>query len=175
MSERIGAFETRAADQHVDGVMADIARYAAPQQLDRPFSAIVRENAGSTEFEKTLALMSVQQGLDVIFVGRIEAAFIFARDIAAKQTISTDNPRLDLAKTIARIIVDHYEMIAKLVELIRIAARERGLRVGDGAALFEKHLEAKLLRLSQLALGRCKTHFERAHPTERPLKSATPY
>ena len=171
MGERIGALEARAADHRIDAMMAHIGEYAAPQQLDRALAAILLEHAGASELQKAQARMTREQRREIIFAGRIEAALLL-RDIAAQQAIGADHLRLHLAEAVARGVIDDDEMIAEFVEAIGVAARDRGLGVGDRAALAEEDFEAQALRLADFLLAGSEPHLERSEPRERSVERA---
>ena len=166
--ERLGirAVEGGAAEHGVDPVVADIGPDAGPEEIDRPLRPVGLEHAGAAELQETLAGMPRQQGSEIEFALRIEAAEPVGGALA-HQAIGPDDLGLDAAEAAPGLVVDHQQMVASLVEPVRIAAEHPRDDIGFRRHFLIEHAVTQALRPPDLARAPRQPHLERAVPAER--------
>src|SRR5690242_8685835 len=94
--------------------------------------------------------MPRKQAGKVKLLGTIETALLL-RHVLPKQAIGANNRRtaVDRARTTA---VDNHQVITNAVEIVLVATRRPGRRIGDRSAVLVENLIAKFLQTFEVAL-----------------------
>ena len=160
---RVGALEAGAADHHIDAVLAHVRPHALPEQLERALVAVGLEHAGAAKLhEAVVAALRLDQRQDVVFALRIKTV-IEVSHLLAQHAISADHARPPPAAAVIGVaMIDHEQMVEYGIEVILVAARQHGERVGHRRHLFVEHFVAEALRLPDLTLLAREPDFERA-------------
>jgi hypothetical protein len=158
MQRRNRAVERGAAHHHVDAVAIEVSPDALPQQLDGPLGAVSRQNTGAAKLDEAQTRMPRNQLAKLEFAFGIEAA-AEGRLILPQQPVGADDAPVF---GVGQSIVDHDQMVARIIESIRVDGFA-GLAAGRGCAkLFEKHLEPHFLRRADLGGAAGKAHLKGA-------------
>ena len=92
--------------------------------------------------EKSQSYVSPEQTGDIEFRRTVKTAALF-RHFLQKQTIGADDRRSSAPGS--RRVVHNHQVIAYGVEIVLIALGDPGEDIGDGLAMFIKHLVSKFL------------------------------
>ena len=120
--------------------------------------------------------MARHQPADVEFGGGVEAA-VFLGQRLPQQTIGADHRRTVGVLAVARVVIEHQQMVADRVIGIDVAAREQPARIGDGRTLLVENAIAQFLRLAHFGGGLRQPHFQRAETAQalrRPVRARRP-
>ena len=137
---------------------------AVPQQLDGALVAVGREHAGAPELEELHVLVAGDEAGDVEFAGGVEAAKVLCQRLT-QQTIGADDRR-PAGLALARVVVDHQQVVADRVIGVDVAAGKHPARIGDGRTFLIEDAIAQLLRLPYLGGGLRQPYLQRTHPAE---------
>ena len=152
--------EGSAARHHVDLVVVDVGPDALPQHLDRPLGTIFGQDAGTAEFEETVAGMARDQLLQLEFAFRIEAAGRGASPAAAAgRCRRCGGGRVRAAR------IEDQQVVADLVEAVGVAPLRRSIGLFGPELIIEDPI-ADFLRRGDFGVAR-KAHFQRADAAER--------
>ena len=167
---RVGALEAGAADHHVDAVAQDIGPDALPQEFDGALAAIFRQHAGAAELEEGLARLGVEERLEIVFAGGIEAVGAIG-DRLAQHAIGADDlgPRLAEGLGLEAGVIEYQDVVADGIEGVGVAAGHHGAGVGDGRHFLIEDAITQFLRALHLADGASEAHLEIADAAERGL------
>ena len=165
---RISAFKTRAADHHIDLMLAHVGPKAMPKQFHRALVAVGREHARAPQFHKAvIGRLGGNQRRYVVFARGVKSEAALGH-VLAQHAVSTNHLRqfgTSDGRGFARFIeVDHQQMIADRIVGIFIAAAELGETRRHRAHLFVENLIPQPLRHFDLGAGSCQPHFEISNP-----------